>query len=221
MGLVFLVVWISLFVWRKSDRKEMTIMTLIFALAGPTADILYIQDWWNPLSLINTKIAIEGFFVGAMIGGVAAVVYTGIFKKEIKIRKVSKTEKTRRDFNLVFVLLLSVIIFFGSFYLLGLNSFFATIFGLIIPTSIIWIRRRDLIMNSLGTGILLVIIALLVYSVLQFLTPGWVHAFWIFKNVPDIVILNLPVDDIVWYFLAGLFIGPLYEYWQEGKVIDS
>ncbi len=221
MGLIFLVVWVALFVWRKSDRKEMTIMTLIFAFAGPAADILYTQDWWNPLTITNTKIGVEALFVGAMIGGVAAVTYTGIFKKEIRIREVSKTEKTRRNFDLVFILLLSVIIFFGSFYLLGLNSFFATIFALIIPTIIIWVRRRDLILNSLGTGLSLVIIASLIYSVLQFLTPGWVHAFWIFKNVPDIVILNLPVDDIVWYFLAGLFIGPLYEYWQEGKVIDA
>ncbi len=55
-GLIFLVVWVALFVWRKSDRKEMTIMTLIFAFAGPAADILYTQDWWNPLTITNTKI---------------------------------------------------------------------------------------------------------------------------------------------------------------------
>jgi len=56
---------------------------------------------------------------------------------------------------------------------------------------------------------------------LELLTPGWIHAFWIFKNVPDIVIFNLPIDDIIWYFLAGLFIGPLYEYWKEGKLIND
>jgi hypothetical protein len=29
------------------------------------------------------------------------------------------------------------------------------------------------------------------------------------------------IDDIIWYFFAGLFIGPLYEYWQEGKLVDA
>jgi len=221
MGLVFFAIWLALFIWRKNTRKEMMIMSLIFAFAGPLADILYTQDWWYPLTLTNTIIGPEALLVGFMIGGVASIIYEDIFKKRLKIRKISKTKETQRNFSFFFILSISTIIFFSSFYLLKFNSLFATIFALLIPTIIIWIKRKDLILDSLATGVLLVIVASLVYAVLEFLTPGWIHAFWYFKNVPDIIIFSLPLDDIIWYFLAGLFIGPLYEYWQESKLVDA
>jgi hypothetical protein len=221
MALVFLAIWLALFIWRKNTRKEMMIMSLIFAFAGPLADILYTKDWWLPLTLTNTAIGPEAILVGFMIGGIASVIYEDIFKKRLKIRKVSKTKEAQRNFSFLFIISISVILFFGSFYLLKFNSLVATILALIVPTIIIWIKRKDLILDSLATGVFLVIVASLVYSVLEFLTPGWIHAFWFFKNVPDIIIFNLPVDDIIWYFLAGLFIGPLYEYWQESKLVDA
>jgi len=220
MGLVFFAFWIALFIWKKNTRKEMLIMSLIFAFAGPLADIFYTQDWWHPLTLTNTTIGPEAFFVGFMIGGITSVIYEDIFKKRLKIRKLNKAKEAQRNFSFLFILSLSGIIFLGTFFL-KFNSLFATIFAFIIPSLIIWIKRKDLIFDSLATGVLLVIVASLVYGTLEFLTPGWIHAFWHFKNVPDIIIFNLPLDDIIWYFLAGLFIGPLYEYWQESKLIDD
>jgi len=221
MALVFLAIWLALFIWRKNTRKEMLTMSLIFAFIGPISEIIYTKDWWHPLTLTNTLIGLESFLVGFMIGGIASVIYEDIFKKKLKTRNVSKTKEAKRNLNFVFIFSTAVILFFGSFYLLNFNSLFATIIALLAPTIIIWIKRKDLILDSLATGILLVISASLVYSVLEFLTPGWIHAFWFFENVPDIVILNLPVDDILWYFLVGLFIGPLYEYWQECKLVDA
>jgi len=196
-------------------------MSLVFAFAGPLADILYTQDWWRPLSLTNTTIGPEALLVGFMIGGIASIIYEVIFQKRLETHKVFKAKEAQRNFSFLSILLISAILFFGSFYLLKFNSLFSTILALLVPTIMIWIKRRDLILDSFGTGIFLVIVASLVYSVLEFLTPGWVHAFWFFKNVPDIIIFNLPLDDIIWYFLAGLFIGPLYEYWQESKLVDN
>lgn len=221
MGLVFLVFWLALFIWKKDIRKEMLIMSIIFAFAGPLADILYTQDWWHPSTLTNTPIGLEAFFVGFMIGGIASVIYEDIFKKKLKIRKVSKTKEVKSNFGFLFILSISAVLFFGTFYLLKFNSLIATIIALLIPTVIIWIKRKDLIIDSLATGVLLVIVASLIYTVLEFLTPGWIYAFWYFKNIPNIIIFSLPLDDIIWYFLAGLFIGPLYEYWQEGRLIDD
>jgi hypothetical protein len=205
MGLVFFAVWLALFLWRKDNRKEMIIMSSIFALVGPLADIVYTQDWWRPLTITNTLIGPEAVLVGFMIGGIASVIYKNLFKKRLKLSNFSKD-------NFLFIFAISIILFFGSFYLLGFNSLIATIIASLVPTIIIWVKRKDLIIDSITTGILLVIVASVVYTVLEFLTPGWVQTFWFFKNVPDMIILNLPLDDILWYFLAGLFIGPLYEY---------
>lgn len=221
MGLLFFVVWLGLFIWRKNIRKEMIIMSSIFAFAGPMADILYTQDWWKPLTLTGTRIGVESFLVGFMIGGISSVIYEEIFKKRLKIRKFSKIKKERANLRFLFILIISALLFFGSFYLLQFSSLTATIISLFIPTIFIWIKRKDLILDSLVTGLLLVVVASLVYTILEFLTPGWIQSFWYFKDIPSVVLFNLPLNDIIWYFLAGLFIGPLYEYWQEGRLINK
>jgi hypothetical protein len=221
MGIIFLTIWLVLFIWRKNTRKQMIIMSSIFAFAGPLADILYTKDWWKPLTLTNTSIGPEALFVGFMIGGIASVIYEDFFKKKVMIRKVSEAKEQKRNMNFILLMAVAISIFFGSFYLFRFNSLIATILALAIPTGFVWIKRRDLIIDSLASGVLLVLVASIVYTILNFLTPGWISAFWFFKNVPDIIILNLPLDDIIWYFLAGLFIGPLYEFWREGKLKDE
>lgn len=69
------------------------------------------------------------------------------------------------------------------------------------------------------TACLLLLIIVFSYSVVNWITPGWVSDFWYFRNTSQIVISNVPVDDIIWYIFAGLFIGPLYAYWQEGRLV--
>jgi len=221
MAAVFFVIWLCLFISKKNTRKEMLIMSLIFSIVGPLADILYTQDWWSPSTLTESPIGPESLLVGFMIGGIASVIYEDFFKKKIKIRKVNNKNETKRNLSFLFVNLLLLVIFFGTFYLLNFNSLMATILGLLASTSIIWFKRNDLIIDSIATGILLVIVAMFVYSILSLITPGWISEFWHFKNTPQIIIFNLPLDDLIWYFLAGMYIGPLYEFWQERKIVND
>ena len=222
MGLIFLIPWIALFIWRKNTRKEMLTISVIFAIIGPFVEFIYTTDWWSPHFLFDFSSAgIEDVLFGFVCGGIAAVVYEDIFKKRIKIRKVSKTQEEKENISFLFILGIAAIFFLVPFFVFGVNSLYSTILGLAIPTLIIWIKRKDLILDSLATGIILVLITSFVYTLLEFLTPGWVSAFWHFKNVPNIIIVNVPIDDIIWYFLAGLFLGPLYEFWKEGKLVKQ
>lgn len=219
MGLVFFVVWLILFLVRKDIQKEMLIMSSIFALAGPPADFLYTKDWWKPLTLTNTVIGFESVIAGFMIGGVASAIYIDIFKKRVRIKKRTKREKTSDNFRFLFLLSLTAVLFFGTFYLFSFNSLSSTIVAMAIPTLWIYWQRKDLIKDSIITGLLLLGVAIFVYSAVEVLTPGWVNAFWLFKNVSHIVILNVPIDDVIWYSLGGAYLGPLYVYWQESKII--
>ncbi len=196
-------------------------MSLIFGFIGPFSDVLYTRDWWHPLTVTNTKIGPEAIIVGFAIGGIASVIYEDIFKKKIRTRRVSRSRKRRDDLNFSIVLIISGGTLLGAFFFLGLGSLLSTVLAFGIPAVIIWIRRHDLILDSLASGIFLLAVACFVYSVLQILTPGWIQAFWTFRYVPDITILSLPINDVLWYFLAGLFIGPLYEYWKEGKLVKA
>lgn len=222
MGVIFAIFWIGLFLWRKNTRKEMLIMSTIFAILGPFVNLVYTIDWWRPHFLLGFSSAgIEDIIMGFAWGGVIAVIYESLFDKKLKIKKVSKIKEMKRTLNFLILFIPSIALFFALFILFDVNSFHSTIVSILTPSMIIWIKRKDLVLGSLFTGILSVLIAMFVYTILEILTPGWVQAFWLFENVPNIVIFNLPIDDIVWYFVAGLFVGPLYKYWKEAKVVNN
>jgi len=219
MDLLFLAFWLFLFLRRKDTRKEILTISLIFGVAGPLAETVYTQDWWSPLTITGTKVGIEDFLFPFMVGGIAAVIFEFVFKKRARDKKAGKNQQRKRNLNLLLLLLILAVLFFGSFYLLKLNSLYSSIIAFVLPIGIIYFKRPDLIVNSIISGILLLVVVVAVYSLLEYLTPGWVREFWYFKNIPEVILFNLPLDDLIWYFLFGLFIGPLYEYWQEAKLV--
>lgn len=220
LGLLFTVIWVSLFLWRKDTRTQMLLVSIIGALAGPVMDHLYIQDYWVPLNITSTKIGIvESVLVGFMMCGVATVLYEDLFRKKIVLKRAGVERKIGDTLHVVLLSLLTLGIAYTSFYFLHLNSLIASLLAFIIPTIIILYLRKDLIMVSLITGILLLLVSTIVYSILELITPGWVLKFWYFKNVPEIIIFNMPIDDVFWYFFAGAYLGPLYEYWREGRFV--
>jgi hypothetical protein len=113
------------------------------------------------------------------------------------------------------------LIYFGLALILKLNTFISAILSFFIPTLIIWIKRKDLIKNSLISGFLLLIMAVLGYNLLNLITPGFFDVFWKFENIGKIIIFNIPLEEHIWYFTFGCFFGPLYEYWKQGKIIKN
>ena len=216
MGILLLVVWLILFFWRKDLRKDMLSVSILFAIVGPLVSIIYTIDWWSPLTITGTAIGIEDVLFGFVCGGVTATIYETVFRK-----KLSRKKKNHKKLNGMPTAIIVLTIFFGSFFILKINSFFSSIITLVAVTLLIWFKRRDLIKNSLFSGVLLVVVIGGIYSILELITPGWIQSFWHFKNVPEIIIFNIPIDDIVWYFLVGTAIGPLYEYWQNKRMVNK
>ena len=170
-----------------------------------------------PANITSTKIGyIEGALTGFMIAGVATVIYEDIFRERIILKKGNKKELIE-DFHLLLLTLFTIVASLSAFFILHINSLLSTLFAFGVPVLLIYYSRRDLIKASLLTSLLLVVIAAGVYTVINFFTPGWIIKFWYFKNVPNIIVLNLPLDDLLWYLFAGAYLGPLYEYWREGK----
>ena len=213
-NLILLALWITLFLWRKDTRKEMLIISIIFGVIAILSYPLYALDWWKPLTITNTGIGIEDFLFGFGIGGVSSVIYSFISNKKVKLKE------TKRNFNIFYILLILAIVFGGGMLFLKMNSFVATTLAFIISTSIIYFKRKDLIKDSLLSGIFTLIIAILIYQILNFMTPGFFNEFWLFQNIGKITFLKIPLEELIWFFLAGSFIGPLYEYWKEGKLIN-
>jgi hypothetical protein len=199
----------------------MIIISTIFGFTGIIEEFIYTIDWWHPLTITNTLVGIEDFLFGFAVGGIASVIYEEVFKKRVKIRKVSEKKEFQENKNFFFFSLSLAVIFFVSFFLLKINSFYSSIFAFTIPLIYMWLKRKDLIIDSLASGFLLMIISFLAFIIPEFITPGWVQSAWYLENLSGIIILKAPLEDIIWFFLAGAFIGPLYEFWKEGKLVKS
>lgn len=79
-------------------------------------------------------------------------------------------------------------------------------------------RRKDLIIDSLASGFLLTLVSFLFFVIPEAITPGWVLSHWYIENLTGIIILKATLEDLIWFFTVGLLIGPLYEFWQEGRL---
>ena len=178
---------------------------------------VYTIDWWRPATITGTRMGIEDFLFGFWVGGISSVIYEEIFKKKVYTRKPKKGRP------LLFGLLFSfglAFLFFGSFYLLKLSSFESSIVAFAPLTLLIWTIRRDLILDSLATGFFMVVAGLFWFWIPEYFTPGWVSNHWLFENLSGVVILNAPLEDLIWVFLAGAYIGPLYEFWKGSRLVS-
>jgi peptidoglycan/LPS O-acetylase OafA/YrhL len=211
INIILLPIWIMLFL-RKDTRKEMLVISLIAGILGIFAEIIYTKDWWNPITITGGAIGVETFLFGFLISGISSVIYMVFFREKLK-----KTKPLKKNLKkALLIIILGCAIFFGGYYLFRLNSFIATLLSFGVLTIIILFKRRDLIKNSIISGLMISFLGLIIYAFLKILFPEWIDETLYFKNIPRIIVLNLiPLEDLIWFFVAGCFLGPVYEYWTE------
>ncbi|MBU0907662.1 MAG: hypothetical protein KKE05_05915 [Nanoarchaeota archaeon] len=219
-SLALILVWIIIFFWRKDVRKEMILISLIFGALGPFLSPIFLSDWWRPPTITGTPVGVEDFLFGFAVGGIGSVIYMEIFHKKLRLKKPTKKKEKKRNIRFGLLFGLGALAFF-ILYLLGLHSFPASIIAATLAITIIWIQRPDLILDSLISGILLTLVSLIFYILPEFLFPGWINYTWNFNSLTGITFLKAPIEDLVWFFFSGMLVGPTYEYWKEGKIINQ
>lgn len=213
-----LTVWLIFFIARPDVRREMLTMSIFFGIAGLFVQPLYMHDWWRPLTFTNTAVGIEDFLFGAAVGGVAAVAYEIVYRKKLRPRRASKHQSYFDKRTLLIASALCALLFFGLFYAAGMSSFYASVAGLIAAITLMWIQRPDLIADSIASGVLLVFFGYVWFWVPEIVTPGWVATYWLHDNLFGVLVMTAPLEDFIWGLLVGMYIGPLYEFWNEKKL---
>ena len=218
-SLIAMAIWLALYLHRKDLRKEMFVVSSIVALLGLYMEAFFwTKDWWRPPTITGTVIGIEDLLFGFAFGGIAAVVYEEIFKRKLSRQIVA--ERNHRV-HLLIVLGLSVSIGLIGQFVLGLTSANTWMLAIGAPTVVMLCIRRDLITNSLATGAILTLIAFVVFSILNFIEPGFVYSWWLFENLSGTIVLGVPLEDVIWFFTAGAFLGPVYEFWNRRKLLSG
>ena len=214
--IIFLIPWTILFFFRKDYRKEMIFMSFAIGIGSVvTAYLWWTIDWWRPETITNTRVGIEDFLMGFSNGGIAAVLYGAIYKKRLSkhIKKINDVG----TFNICLILFFIIAFLFWGF---NITSFWASTIAMIIAAIYTLYTRRDLFFNALASGILMTIVSLPFYHFLTLLFPDFIYRTWMFQHLSGIIIIGVPLEDLIFYFLFGFIIGPLYEYWQNKRLVS-
>lgn len=207
--LLFMAPWLYLFAIRKDLRKEMIYIGILGAMMSVVTGYLWLTyDWWHPLTITNTRVGFEDLLLGFANGGVGAVLYYAIHQK--KIIRVTTPRKAQVVY-LIFCILIGMLIFIWGF---GLSSFFASVLCMCI--AIFWtsIVRRDMIYMMIQNGIYMVILSIPVYLLCEFVSPGWIGQTWYMDKLSNVLIANIPIEDIIFYFQAGALCPIFYKVWN-------
>lgn len=208
--LVLFVPWALLFVYRKDLRKEMIAMSIIIAMMGLFFEqFFWTVDWWHPQTITGTRVGIEDFLLGLSNGGITAVLYEELFKKRLYKYK----GRAHSLSSLLFVgIILAATAYF--FYIFHLSSFISWVLATIIGITILFILRRDLIIDALITGVCLTVVAFIGFMILQLFSPNFIQQTWDWQHLSGIRFYGAPLEDMIFYFLSGISIFPIYLYWK-------
>lgn len=184
---------------------------LVGCLSVATAYFWWTHDWWHPQTLFGTRVGLEDFLVGFASGGVAAVIYEVVrFKKLVRH---ARTPHHVSGFSILVVLAIISWLFWG----LGFHSFWAAVIAMCATASLMYVYRPDLIMNGVMSGAFLTLASLPFYLTIIVVAPGWIEATYD-PSLSGVAPLGIPIEEYVFWFLAGLVFGPFYEYWRGERL---
>jgi hypothetical protein len=208
-------VWLVLYFHRKDLRQEMVFMGTLVAIGAFFLEaFIWTKDWWQPNTITGTVVGIEDIILGFLAGGIIVSIYEEIFKdKLIKIR--GKNSQHLKHF--LIVMLLSLFIGNTTFFIFKMHSFYSSILSMAIPTLVIYFYRKDLITLSIGSGFLITLISVPVYWIWFFFDSSAINI-WLHQNISGNQWIGIPIEDLVWFFVTGMFIAPLYEFWKGYKL---
>ena len=195
---------------RPDLRREMLVMSLLIgAFSVVTAYYWWTYDWWHPPTITGTRVGIEDFLMGFTSGGIMAVAYEVLFKKKYYKRKAH--HHCPGGLTILFMLG-----FFTSWLVwgVGLTSFWASSLAMLIAAGFFFCYRKDLFLNGLLSGVLMAVISFAFYFTIMLISPDWIGITYSFEHLSGLFIVGIPIEEIIFWFLAGVVFGPFYEYWQ-------
>jgi hypothetical protein len=79
--------------------------------------------------------------------------------------------------------------------------------------------RPDLIQNGLYSGVIMLVCSLPSYFLIQYLSASWIANVYQFNHLSGILLWGIPIEELVFWFLAGSMFGPFYEYARKIRLV--
>ena len=204
-GLTFLVPWLAVYVRRRDLRVELVVSSLATAPLGPIFERWYHADYWKPSVLGPLAIGIEDFLFGFGVGGLGAVAYEALAGRE-------RVPRHGRRNPLFFFAIFLAALAAHAFLVPAVNSIYVSMATFLIATAIMVARRTDLLPVALISGVAVAAFMILNYQIVLLFHPALFEDFWFLSNLSGRFIARVPIEEPLWGFFWGAFIGCAWKY---------
>lgn len=217
LSLFLLLIWTAIFAIRKGLRKEMMLGSLIAMLFGVTEPI-FVPEYWMPSTLFDlaakTGFDIESFIFSFAVGGIAIVLYEIFFR--VKHKKISIKEINKHRLHAA-TLFFPIAVFFISASFININPIYSASIALLFGAVTTLCCRPDLLKKMIWTGAIFAALYFASFLIVTMISPDFVKITWNFSSISGILILNVPLEELIWAFAFGAFWASLYEhiFWRK------
>ena len=211
LAILFLIPVAVIYSVRTELRQTVNRLFFVGGFMGLVAEYWYFQDYWRPPTLLGVaRISVEDFLFGVGAVCLGSVIYKFVFR----VKYLDSIYPKRYVLLCIYFVLgySSMIIFNG---LLNINSIFVSSIAFLVIAGWMILLRKDLLVPSLLSGLLLSLFALMVYLILfDMLSPNFWDNYWLLSNTKyGIKILgNVPLTELLWYFSWGCLAGIAYDF---------
>lgn len=217
----FLVVWATIYVYSPMTRHEQFLISLVAIPGGPLIELLYLRDYWYPVSAFPIKIGpvhtvIEDMLFAFAFSGIVTTLYQLFIKKGLEYYDQTLQGGARNSLFRATIISLILIWF-------GINSIYATSIGFLAGAQLMISRRPDLIKPALWSGVLVSLSYLGCLAVFYGLVANieeLSRLYWKLNGTSlDIRFFGIPITELSWAFSFGTFFGPFYAFGHRMRYV--
>ncbi len=211
----FLVPWGALYLVDRAHRPMMWRTSLATAPLG-LAEPIYVPAYWNPPSLFDlarrTGFDIESLIFAFAIGGIGAVLYNALQRRELIVLGASERRRPLHRFHRAALLL--PFILFLPLYLLPWNPIYPSILCLVIGAAASVLCRPDLKGKTVvGGASFLSLYAVFLFG-LKWSAPGYIEGVWNLRALSGGLIYGVPLEELLFGFTFGSYWAGAYEHFS-------
>lgn len=224
-SLFLIVIWGIIYALLKSkeSRKEMLVVSLWTSLLG-LSEPFFVPEYWSPPSIFDlahrTGFDIESLIFSFGIGGIAVVIYEKIFSTKHEQMTKHEQHLPKHRYHLL-ALLSSPIVFFFLWIATPLNPIYSAVIAMMIGGFFSWYCRPDLKKKMLVSAFIFTAIYFVYFLVLIALYPGFVEQVWNLKAISGILVLDIPLEELLFACSFGFIWSSVYEHVTWRRIKDA
>lgn len=205
------IAWLAAYAALPALRRKILWSSLI-ALPFGFGDLYFIPNYWTPRTLFDLgtryHVALEGFALMFFLGGIAAAVYEGAFKKRVPVRQ-KICHPFCKCYTLLVVALAAFLVIVRAFP--EWNVIYPSAIACLAGGSFAMLVYPRLRAHILFGGIVFALLYWVSLAFIDLVVPGWIANAWNMGALSSITLLAVPIEEIFFGFAFGTLWAPLFE----------